>query len=146
MIETNVALHVSCPARTVLVQGFDRRSLCSRKGLNTLQRSQCVRMQCICQASCSNVAMAAAAAEPTTKTLKIGTRGSPLAMAQAYLTKQLLQVGNMHKTVAYARPHDDQQLHLLVLSVSNSAPFFIFMSSTLYLVSILKPQQKHAKV
>lgn len=61
--------------------------------------------------------MAAAAAEPTTKTLKIGTRGSPLAMAQAYLTKQLLQVGNMHKTVAYAKPHDEQRLHLLVLSV-----------------------------
>ena len=27
-----------------------------------------------------------------TKTLKIGTRGSPLALAQAYLTRQLLQV------------------------------------------------------
>jgi len=38
------------------------------------------------------VAAAATEAPPKTATVKIGTRGSPLAMAQAYLTKQLLQV------------------------------------------------------
>lgn len=34
-----------------------------------------------------------AAAAVHTKTLKIGTRGSPLALAQAYLTRDLLKVG-----------------------------------------------------
>ena len=33
-----------------------------------------------------------AAAATTTKTVKIGTRGSPLALAQAYLTRDLLKV------------------------------------------------------
>lgn len=36
--------------------------------------------------------MVRAAASVSTKTVKIGTRGSPLALAQAYLTRQLLQV------------------------------------------------------
>ena len=35
-----------------------------------------------------------AAAAVQTKTLKIGTRGSPLALAQAYLTRDLLKVSN----------------------------------------------------
>ena len=34
-----------------------------------------------------------AAAAVQTQTLKIGTRGSPLALAQAYLTRDLLKVG-----------------------------------------------------
>ena len=34
-----------------------------------------------------------ASAAVQTKTLKIGTRGSPLALAQAYLTRDLLKVG-----------------------------------------------------
>ena len=50
---------------------------------------------CRCQAT-QHPAVNAAAAPAKTKTVKIGTRGSPLAMAQAYLTKQLLQVwGNI---------------------------------------------------
>ena len=38
------------------------------------------------------------AAAVSTKTVKIGTRGSPLAMAQAYLTRDLLKV----RTAAHA--------------------------------------------
>lgn len=33
-----------------------------------------------------------------TKTVKIGTRGSPLALAQAYLTRDLLKVGSSSST------------------------------------------------
>lgn len=36
-----------------------------------------------------------------TQTLKIGTRGSPLALAQAYLTRDLLKVGYMVHTVMH---------------------------------------------
>ena len=36
---------------------------------------------------------AAAAVETQKATVKIGTRGSPLALAQAYMTRDLLKVG-----------------------------------------------------
>lgn len=48
-------------------------------------------MVCIAYSHPQSVAAATAEAPAKTSTLKIGTRGSPLAMAQAYLTKQLLQ-------------------------------------------------------
>lgn len=63
-----------------------------------------------------------AAAAVQTKTLKIGTRGSPLALAQAYLTRDLLKVGALprwpsgarrvlflspHSTFYHAAPQDD---------------------------------------
>lgn len=38
-----------------------------------------------------NASITASAAAVATKTLKIGTRGSPLALAQAYLTRDLLK-------------------------------------------------------
>jgi hypothetical protein len=50
------------------------------------------RLVCFALRDGKYVALASAEAPPKTSTLKIGTRGSPLAMAQAYLTKQLLQV------------------------------------------------------
>lgn len=49
------------------------------------------RLVCFALRDGKYVALASAEAPPKTSTLKIGTRGSPLAMAQAYLTKQLLQ-------------------------------------------------------
>lgn len=49
----------------------------------------------VCIAYSQPKSVAAAATEAPAKTLKIGTRGSPLAMAQAYLTKQLLQVAHV---------------------------------------------------
>lgn len=39
------------------------------------------------------------AAATQTKTVKIGTRGSPLALAQAYLTRDLLKVRNLRATI-----------------------------------------------
>jgi porphobilinogen deaminase len=37
-----------------------------------------------------------ASTQTVTKTVKIGTRGSPLALAQAYLTRDLLKVNAQH--------------------------------------------------
>ena len=56
----------------------------------------------MCYAHLSQILAAAATAEapPKTATLKVGTRGSPLAMAQAYLTKQLLQVWSLLSCVS----------------------------------------------
>lgn len=62
------------------------------------------------------------AAAVSTKTVKIGTRGSPLAMAQAYLTRDLLKV----RTAAHAegvflggggcREGGKRQIHVWVLN------------------------------
>jgi hypothetical protein len=40
----------------------------------------------------------------STKTVRIGTRGSPLAMAQAYLTRDLLKVRKRGYRVAHCPP------------------------------------------
>lgn len=46
--------------------------------------------------SCTVVASAVA-----TKTVKIGTRGSPLALAQAYMTRDLLKVRGAMRVLAW---------------------------------------------
>jgi hydroxymethylbilane synthase len=43
-----------------------------------------------------------ASASVATKTVKIGTRGSPLALAQAYMTRDLLKVNISSHLVFYA--------------------------------------------
>jgi hypothetical protein len=57
----------------------------TQRSTRRIQRRQCRGGCCVVRA----------AAAVGTKTLKIGTRGSPLALAQAYLTRQLLQVSAM---------------------------------------------------
>lgn len=54
------------------------------------QKLQARRSSVVVRSSNTRTVYAAAAVQ--TKTLKIGTRGSPLALAQAYLTRDLLKV------------------------------------------------------
>jgi hypothetical protein len=54
-------------------------------------------------------AVYAVAADTQTKTLKIGTRGSPLALAQAYLTRDLLKVWRTMRQPAWLGVRSQQQ-------------------------------------
>eukprot|EP00887_Chlorella_sp_A99_P002512 scaffold6.g2512.t1 len=75
-----------------------------------------------CAAPRPRAATAVRAAATAVQTLKIGTRGSPLALAQAYLTRDLLQarlraggVAGRRREAAAPNPHTDAGLALLAL-------------------------------
>ena len=71
------------------------------------QRPVAFRVRIFCSAHARRKSVAVAAVEAPTKisTVKIGTRGSPLAMAQAYLTKKLLQVRACDSTSGFQIEH-----------------------------------------
>lgn len=92
----NCSLFSCCPHQIL----WTHCDLCCRSiRVTHLQRCR-VRIYCSAHAQRTKLAAVAAVDAPA-KTLRIGTRGSPLAMAQAYLTKKLLQVDDYILWFAY---------------------------------------------
>jgi hypothetical protein len=84
-----ICIKTSSPHQRPVSTSFVR---CSAGSFAAGQRMQPRRAVLTVRNRNAGVICAAAAVE--TQTLKIGTRGSPLALAQAYLTRDLLKVGD----------------------------------------------------
>ena len=69
------------------------------------------------------------AAAVATKTVKIGTRGSPLALAQAYMTRDLLKVSVKEFETRARRERRDEGAERIRGARASSPPFFFFKPS-----------------